>query len=115
MSVPKDKRTSGELTVNTEARGICTHVLRITGNQKKFPPGQEWFLDRFRETALGIDLDCWKANNIYVDSKERYQERMALQQRAADSCTDMLEMINIGLKAYRMLLAAPFLFQLCTA
>lgn len=67
MSVPKDKRTEGELAINTEARRICTYVLRITGNDKKFPKEQEWFTNLLREKAIGIDLNCWKANNIFVN------------------------------------------------
>ena len=82
MSVPKDKRTEGELTINTEARRICTHVLRITGNEKNFPKEQEWFTNRLREVAISIDLNCWKANNIYVSSEALYNKRLSLEAEA---------------------------------
>lgn len=70
MSVPKDKRTEGELAINTEARRICTYVLRITGNDKKFPKEQEWFTNLLREKAIGIDLNCWKGTTKAYGQKE---------------------------------------------
>lgn len=102
MSVPKDKRTEGQLTINTEARRICTHVLRILGNEKNFPKEQEWFTDKMREVAIGIDLKCWKANNIYVSSEALYNKRLSLEAEAGDACTEMLEIINIGRGLYHM-------------
>lgn len=102
MSVPKDKRTEGQLSINTAARSICKYVLEITGNEKNFPPGQEWFLNRLRDTALGIDLNCWKANNVYVNSEASYNKRLSLQAEAGDSCTEMLEMVNIARGLYHM-------------
>ena len=36
MSVPKDKRAAGELTINTMARGVCVYVLKITENEKNY-------------------------------------------------------------------------------
>ena len=102
MSVPKDKRTEGQLTINTEARRICTHVLRILGNEKNFPKEQEWFTDKMREVAINIDLKCWKANNIYVSSDALYSKRLSLEAEAGDACTEMLELINIGKGLYHM-------------
>lgn len=102
MSVPKDKRTEGQLIINTEARRICTHVLRILGNEKNFPKEQEWFTDKMREVAIGIDLKCWKANNIYVSSEALYNKRLSLEAEAGDACTEMLELINIGRGLYHM-------------
>ena len=102
ISVPKDKRTEGELAINTDARRICTYVLRITGNDKKFPKEQEWFTNLLREKAIGIDLNCWKANNIYVNSQTLYDKRMALEAEAGDACTEILEIINIGRSLYHM-------------
>ena len=102
MSVPKDKRTEGELTINTEARRICAHVLRITGNEKNFPKEQEWFTNRLREVAISIDLNCWKANNIYVSSEVLYKKRLSLEAEAGDACTEILELINVGRSLYHM-------------
>ena len=36
MSVPKDKRAAGELTINTMARSVCVYVLKITENEKNY-------------------------------------------------------------------------------
>lgn len=103
MSVPKDKRKIGELAVNTAARSICTHILKITGNDKKFPPDQLEYTNRMRDLALQIDLDCWEANNIRVgNSKEKYDDRLRLQEKAKRECTNMLEMINIAQPLYHM-------------
>lgn len=102
MSVPKDKRDTGELAINTEARRICTYVLKITGNEKNFPKEQEWFTNRIRDIALDIDLKCWKANNIYASSDALYEKRLALEAEAGDLCTVMLEQINIAKSLYHM-------------
>ena len=103
MSVPKDKRTEGDLAINTEARRICTYVLQITGNEKNFPKEQEWFCNLLRTVAINIDLCCWKANNIYVGDSERlYEKRLGLEAEAGDACTTMLELINIGRSLYHM-------------
>lgn len=103
MSVPKDKRAEGELTINTMARSVCVYVLKITENEKNFPPEQMWFNNHFREIALYIDICCWKANNIYVNNSEfLYEKRLKLEAEAGDSCTTMLELINIGKQLYHM-------------
>ena len=103
MSVPKDKRNEGQLAVNTAARAICVHVLKITGNEKNFPPDQEEFAQKLRDIALQIDLDCWNANNIKVGSSEKlYRDRLDLEEKAARECTDMLELLNIAKPLYHM-------------
>lgn len=103
MSVPKDKRTEGQLTVNIMARNICIYVLKIVENQKNFPLEQIWFNNHLREMALHIDVCCWKANNIYVgDSQMMFEKRMKFEIEAGDSCTTMLELINIGKQLYHM-------------
>ena len=91
MSVPKDARKEGTLTVNVAARAICTHVLHITANQNRFPPDQWHFIQIMRNTAIDIDMKCWKANNIYVgNSMPLYEKRMALEAVAGAQCTAML-------------------------
>ena len=96
MSVPKDKRSAGQLAVNVEARSICAYVLKITENEKYFPKEQSWFTEKLKQTAINIDISCWKANNIYVSSEALYQKRLALEAEDGDACTVMLELINIG-------------------
>lgn len=83
MSVPKDKRTEGELAINSEARGLCKHLLQILWNEKNFPKAQEWFTNKLRETALDIDLKCWKANNIRVDKSEELYTNQAWRTHAS--------------------------------
>ena len=103
MSVPKDKRSEGELVINIMARNACAYVLKIMQNQKNFPLEQIWFNNHLRETALRIDMYCWKANNIYVcESQELFQKRINLEIEAGDSCTTMLELINIARQLYHM-------------
>ena len=102
MSVPKDKRSEGQLAINTAARAICRHVLEITGNEKNFSKDQEWFTNMMRETALLIDTLCWKANNIYASTEALYEKRLELEAEAGDLCTTMLEYINIARGLYHM-------------
>ena len=62
-----------------------------------------WFNNHLREIALHIDICCWKANNIYVNNSEfLYEKRLKLEAEAGDSCTTMLELINIGKQLYHM-------------
>lgn len=103
MSVPKDRRMEGELTVNTMARSTCAYVIQILGNEKNFPVEQMWFTNQLRNTAVHIDLCCWKANNIYVkQSQFLYEKRMKLEEEAGDACNVMLELINIAKQVYHM-------------
>ena len=96
MSVAKDKRGVGRLAVNTTARGICLHILKITENKKKFPEAHADLVATLRRMALEIDLKCWRATNIVVDNSERlYQTRLQLEWEAAVRCTDIIELINI--------------------
>ena len=96
MSVAKDKRGIGHLAVNTTARGICLHILKITENKKKFPEAHADLVATLRRMALEIDLKCWRATNIVVDNSEKlYQPRLQLEWEAAVRCTDIIELINI--------------------
>lgn len=95
MSVAKDKREPGQLDVNTKARGACTYILKITGNEKNFPDTQRDIIERFRKLAIDIDLDCWNANETKVMNLDDYHDRLGLQEKAAKECTDMLKLNNI--------------------
>ncbi len=103
MSVPKDSRVTGELAINVAARLICTHILKITSNQNKFPADQWHYVQLIRDTAIDIDLKCWKANNIYVgENMALYEKRLSLEAEAGDQCTTMLELINIAKPLFHM-------------
>ncbi|MBQ8707745.1 MAG: hypothetical protein IJ523_06650 [Succinivibrionaceae bacterium] len=103
MSVPVPKRKPGELDVNTLARVLCVYTLRITGNEKNFPPNQASYSEIMRRTALRIHVLCWRANNIKVNGNaKRYRDRIEAQAEAADLCNDLYAMIEVAKPLYHL-------------
>lgn len=74
---------------------MTVHTFRNLQNEKYFPKEQEVFINQIRDCALTIQRLCWRANNIKVDNiQTRYQDRMLLQDRAADLCNDMMDLLE---------------------
>ena len=97
MSVPVPKRNTGELEINTVARELCVHTLRITANEKIFTEDQRAFTERIRATAIEIYTTCWKANNIKVGtSSRRYETRIRQEAHAGDLCNELYALIEIA-------------------
>ena len=103
MSVPLNKRTQGKLDVIIKANALCKYTLTITANEKKFDPKfQRSLTDKINDTAISIFIDCFTANNVYVNSAEDAKERDCLQERAARSCNDLLALIQIAKSVYHL-------------
>lgn len=97
MSVPENARTKSKLEVNVKAHDLCCYTLQITANKKIFTENyQRSLTDRIVAVAIGIHVDCWNANNIYVKCAEDYHERRRLQEEAARKCNILLSLIDIA-------------------
>ena len=76
MSVPENARTKSKLEVNVKAHELCCYTLQITANKKIFTENyQRSLTDRIVSVAIGIHVDCWNANNIYVKCAEDYYDK----------------------------------------
>ena len=95
MSVPVPKRDSGELEVNTMARGLTVYTFQILANPKWFPQSQAAFIGELQKCVLEIQSLCWEANNVRVDGDwQRYNFRISLQDRAASRCNRMMMLVE---------------------
>lgn len=97
ISVPENQRTKSKLEACVKAHDLCCYTLQITANKKIFTENyQRSLTDRIVSVAIGIHVDCWNANNIYVRSSEEYYERRRLQDEAARKCNILLSLIDIA-------------------
>ena len=91
MSVQKDKRRAGKLRLSVFARNHAKYVIQITKNQKIFKPEYNHEVtDDIVKEAKDINRYLWAANNIKVNSAERYNKRREYQEQAILIC-DMLQ------------------------
>lgn len=97
MSVQKDKRSDGKLTLPVLSRQHAKYVIQITKNPKVFDPAynQEVTADLVRQ-AKDINRCIWSANQIKVTSTELYQDRRKLQAEAVMLCRSLLADIAIA-------------------
>ena len=87
MSVPENARTKSKLEVNAKAHDLCCYTLQITANKKIFTENyQRSLTDRIVAVAIGIHVDCWNANNIYVKCAEPCKKRQLFQVHPEDGC-----------------------------
>lgn len=97
MSVPASLRSESKLEVIIQARSLASYTINITKNQKTFPPEyNNGITNNIIETATNIYMNCWTANNIYVNSVEDMQERLWLQEKACNDCNNLLALIQLA-------------------
>lgn len=107
MSVPEYRRKEGKFEVLNKALEMCCYTLKITSNQKVFPPEyDEKITNDIVAYAKIIYLNAWAANNIVVrvgfDGAEEYKNRSGFQAAAISDCTKMLACINIAKKVFHL-------------
>lgn len=102
MSVPKDRRKTGVLSVNIKARELAVYTLKITANPKNFSQDQKPFIDILNKTAIKIHTLCWEANNIRADVKTSLKRRIKLEGRAADRCNTLCALIEIAYPLFHL-------------
>lgn len=104
MSVPKSKRTHGELEVLTKARSLKTYTLGICSNSNNFPKRYRWCVtnDIIKETCELCRLIV-RANSIRTDCNEQDLKRRLLYQKQAYELTEViLEDIDTAYAFFRI-------------
>lgn len=110
MSVVKSHRKEAYLDVIIKAKNLASYTIKITKNQKMFPPEyNNGITNRIIDTATQIYMDCWTANNIYVGKDENgnpkienLQERLWLQERARLKCNELLALIQLAKEVFHL-------------
>ena len=103
MSVQKDKRNEGKLTLPVTARNLALYTIQITKNPKVFNPefNYEVTSGLVRE-AKDIFRYIWTANNVLVTDRESLEERKKYQRQAALLCNVLLADIAIAQKLFHL-------------
>ena len=97
MSVQKDARNEGKLSLEVLARGHAKYVLQITKNEKVFLPEYNHGLtDEIVREAIEINRMIWAANNVLVHSAEDLKLRRKYQERTALLCNCLLADMEIA-------------------
>lgn len=95
MSVPTYQRKTGKLEAIVKAKAFYAHIARSLMNEKKFDP-MYWDIttkDIIRK-AQKMYLDCWRANNIRVSTKNEYLARRGLQKDAKLEALDIYGLLS---------------------
>ena len=104
MSVPVSKRKENRLEVIVKAKELAVYTLNITANPKNFPK-EYWdgITSKVVDEANNVFLKCWSANNINVSiNNGLYQERKRLQTEAILACNNLLAMVELAQKVFKL-------------
>lgn len=97
MSVPVDSRGDRDLEINTLARNLCTYTLKITSNEKNFPPEHIRFIKKIEDTVVEIHLLCWNSYQINQwKNKQRFHKKIKLLDDAYDLCERLAALIELA-------------------
>lgn len=103
MSVPVNQRSEGKLEACIKAHDLCCYTIQITSNPKNFPEKYQHSLtDKIVAAAIDIHTLAWSANNVYVNSKEDFQRRIAIQEEAAIKCNVLISLIEVAHRVYHL-------------
>lgn len=103
MSVPEGERSQSKLTVIILARSLATYTIQITKNQNVFlPEYNNGITNDIISCAKSIYMDCWTANNIYVKTKEDWEERDRLQKQSALNCNNLLALMQLAQEVFHL-------------
>ena len=99
MSVPKNKRSQGKLTVIVKAYQFASYTHEICSNEKVFLKRNRWCSTmKIADTADDIAIYCELANECDVRNEEGLNERKRLQQLALQCSSKAETLMEI---AYR--------------
>ena len=97
MSVQKDRRSDGKLTLPVMSRQHAKYVIQITKNPKVFDPAYNHEVtDDLVKEAKDINRCIWGANQIRVRNSKDYHDRQELQAKAVSLCRDLLSDIGLA-------------------
>jgi len=97
MSVPKSKRSEGQLTVLVKANELATHTIKICSNEKNFPKHYRWCItNKIVDSALDINNYITMANAVFVTDKNDVALRKQFQTKAIAASYALLSMMDIA-------------------
>lgn len=101
--VRKEDRGEGKFDVFVDAKKLSSYTIQIASNQKVFKPEYRTYLtDEIVKDARNIFAYAWAANNIRVKSKEDWDRRKNLQNRAIANCESLIVNIQIAKPVYHL-------------
>lgn len=106
MSVPKGKRSEGQLRVLTKANALMSYTIKVTTNEKHFPKRYRWCLtNRIVSTTADITDKIIHANSIYVKSSEDIENkdrRLLLVNEALELTYVLLNQVQIAYEVFKL-------------
>ena len=103
MSVRKNDRTEGDLTVIVKAKELAAYTLRITHNEKVFPKRYRFSMtERILEKTMNILTELIEANELYPHNKAEFEARQLKQRRAMANCRSLLTLIDLCYEAFNI-------------
>ena len=103
MSVQETDRGKSKFECLINTMKLAIYTIRITKNEKVFLPEYRSALtDDIIRSAKNIHIYAWQANDIRVDSAEKYAKRRELQQKAIDECTALLPTIQMAKTVFHL-------------
>lgn len=101
MTVPEGKRTKSKLDFHTKAIELASYTKQICNNNEIFPKRDRWIIaNRLVEASITILVNLVKANGIFVNSWETYEERLIYQKLARDATLEMLALMDFAYNVY---------------
>ena len=103
MSVPSYRRKPGKLEVIVKARTFFEDMVKNASNEKKFSPlYYDLFTKEWIKKAESLYMNCWRANNIRLDSEEHYLRRKKLQEEALLDASDFLSLLSSAKRIFNL-------------
>lgn len=89
----------GELTIVGKAKDLVNHTLTVTNNSKLFPKKVRFTIcQRMQNISLQILHDILAANEIYLDNRQKMEQRLDLQKEVLTNCKVFLSLLDIALE-----------------
>ena len=106
MSVPKAKRSQGELRVLTKANSLMSYTIQICSNEKNFPKRYRWCItNRIIDTTADITDLIIRANSILIRSEddiENIERRVNIVSQALEITYVLLNQVQIAYQVFKL-------------
>lgn len=103
MSVPVGRRGENKLATAMAAHELAVYTIKITCNANVFKQEYQAALtDDIVSAAKDIAKLTMRANNVLVKSTQLAQLRLRYQYEAANSCNDLLVLIQLAKPVYHL-------------
>ena len=109
MSVPKSKRSEGELRALTKANELMSYTITICSNENYFPKRYRWALtNRIISTTADITDKIIHANSIRIGKEgdgENLKRRIKMIDEAVELTYVLMNQIQIAYQVFKKLSA----------